>query len=184
MAGWNLPTANAGGTPPEVPDGLNVVRLDDIVLKEHPDWAGTDKFGKPDDGDRYHFQTTLVTPGPAGFQVVYDPNSEGDPIEIDATTRTATGEKSNFAAHLSGILTVPEFAAWQAGGDVVDHRGEFFNVKVEHNKKGWPFIESFIGAAAPAVKKTKAQIKAELEAALAAADDEDGDEPESAAGGN
>ena len=138
-----LPTANAGGDAPNVEDGLALLRFDDLVRKEHPDWAGTDKFGKPDDGTRYHFQFTMMA---NAEEVAYD---EGDPIELDATTRTATGEKSNFRAILAGILTPAELALWEAATPEapadIDIQGRLVHVKVAHNKKGWPFIESVVG---------------------------------------
>lgn len=146
-----LPIANAGGEAPKVDDGLALVRFDDLVLKEHPDWAGTDQYGNADDGRRYHFQATLMK---SKTEVFYpdeeDPDSK--PIQLDATTRLATGERSNFAAHMAGILTAKEFAAWQAATaeDPFDGSalpGRLLNVKIAHSKKGWPFIESFIGIA-------------------------------------
>lgn len=145
-----LPTANAGGDAPEVEDGLALLRFDDLVLKEHPDWAGTDKFGKADDGRRFHFLFTLLG---EDREVVY--SEDGDPIDLEALTRTATGEKSNFAAIMSGILTPQEFAAWQAAtaDDPFDGsaaQGRVVNGKIAHNKRGWPYVESVIGIAKPA----------------------------------
>lgn len=145
-----LPTANSGGDAPEVEDGLALLRFDDLVLKEHPDWAGTDKFGKADDGRRFHFLFTLLD---EGREVVY--TEDGDPIDLEALTRTATGEKSNFAAIMSGILTAQEFAAWQAATadepfDGSAAQGRIVNGKIAHNKRGWPYVESVIGIAKPA----------------------------------
>lgn len=176
--GFNLPTFNTGAGAPEVEDGLAIVRFDDLKLREHEDWAGTDKFGNEDDGRRFHFMTTLVD---EDFAVVYQ---DEDPIDLEAVTRTATGEKSNFFAHLTGLLTAKELAAYQAAteddpfdGSVI--MGRYYNVKIAHNKKGWPFIESFIGIAKAAgkagAKKTKAELRAEAEALLAAAEAEDDD---------
>lgn len=142
-----LPTANAGGDAPEVDDGLALLRFDDLILKEHPDWAGTDKFGKADSGQRFHFLFTLLT---EDREVVY--TEDGDPIELEALTRTATGEKSNFAAIMSGVLTPQEFAAWQAATpedpfDASAAQGRIVNGKIAHNKRNWPFVESVIGIA-------------------------------------
>lgn len=144
--GFTLPAFNAGAGAPEVEDGLALARFDDLVLKEHPDWAGTDKFGKEDDGSRFHFIFTLVDDD---HDVIY---ADGDPIELEAMTRTATGEKSNFFAILSGLLTSPELAAYQASTaeDPFDGSklpGRIVNVKIAHNKKGWPLIDSVIGVA-------------------------------------
>lgn len=147
--GFTLPAKNTGANAPEVADGLALWRFDDLQLKSHPDWAGTDKFGKEDNGDRYHFIGTLVDDDHA---VVYDPESEGDPIELEAMTRTATGERSNFYALLTGLLTAKELAAYDAATpeDPFDGSalpGRVYNVKVSHNKNGWPQIESIIGIA-------------------------------------
>lgn len=145
-----LPTANAGGDAPEVEDGLALVRFDDVVLKDHPDWAGKDKFGKDDNGQRFHFLFTLLD---EGREVVY--TEDGDPIELEALTRTATGEKSNFRAIMAGILTATELAAWidatPENPVTLDLEGRILNVKIAHNKRGWPFVEAVVGIA-----KTKA----------------------------
>jgi hypothetical protein len=168
---FQLPVANAGGDAPEVADGLALVRFDDLVLKAHPDWAGKDKFGKDDSGDRFHFLfSKMASPTEVEYQ------ESGDPIDLEALTRTATGEKSNFAAIMSGILTPQEFAAWQAATaeqpfDGSAAQGRLLNAKIAHNKRGWPFVEAVIGPYTPSKKKTKAEVLAEL-AALEAADDE------------
>lgn len=146
---FSLPTFNTGGSAPVIEDGLALARFEDLLLKEHPDWAGTDQYGKDDNGQRYHFLFAMLDEDGA---VMYDPNSEGDPLELEATTRTATGEKSNFFALMSGLLTKVELAAYQEAtadapfdGSVV--QGRVYNVKVSHNKKGWPFIEQVISIA-------------------------------------
>jgi hypothetical protein len=144
-----LPQANAGAGAPNVADGLTVARFDDIVLKEHPDWAGTDQYGKEDNGQRFHFVFTMLDEDDRS--VLY---SDGDPVELEALTRTATGERSNFFSIISGILTPQELAAWQAATaedpfDASSTQGRIVNVKVSHNKKGWPFIEQVIGIAKP-----------------------------------
>jgi len=165
---FSLPTANTGGDAPQVEDGLAILRFNDLVLKEHPDWAGTDKFGKADDGQRYHFQFTLMT---EDREVAYD---EGDPVELEALTRTATGPKSNFAAYLKGILTPMEFMAWEANEpfDGSKVQGRLINAQIAHNAKNWPLVEATLGPVKPkAVKKTKAELQAEAAAMLAAAEE-------------
>lgn len=156
-----LPTANKGGDAPDVEEGLNRVRFDDLILKQHPDWAGTDNFGNADSGERYHFLCTLLD---EEKKVVYDAET-GDPITIEALTRTATGAKSNFAKHLKGILTAAEFAQWENAtedepfdGSVM--QGRILLVMVEKNKKDWPFIAQFLGQP----KKGKAAAAATDEA--------------------
>ena len=141
-----LPTKNSGAGAPPVEDGLALARFDDLQLKEHPDWAGTDKFGKEDDGRRYHFLFTLVDDA---HEVVYN---EGDPIELESMTRTATGERSNFYANITGLLTAAELAQYNAATpeapfDASFLPGRVYNVKVAHNNNGWPFIEQIIGVA-------------------------------------
>lgn len=147
---FNLPVKNKGGGAPEVEDGLVVLRFDDIRLVEHDDWAGKDKFGHDDDGRRYHFDFTLMSDD--GSEVVYgivDGEPTGEPVELEALTRTATGEKSNFYAILSGILTAAELKQWDEATedspfDASGVQGRLVNGKVEHNKKGWPFVAQTI----------------------------------------
>jgi len=137
-----LPTANQGGDAPKFEDGLALARFDDLLQKSHPDWAGTDQYGHADDGERFHFVFTMLDEDRA---VVYDEGE--DPIVLEATTRLATGAKSNFAAVLKGILTAAEFALWEAneGFDGAALAGRIVNVTVAHSKKGWPFIEATHG---------------------------------------
>lgn len=137
-----IPKANTGAGAPPVEDGLVKLRFDDLKLRDHEDWATEqDKFGKPDDGQRYHFEFTLLD---GDKKVVYN---EGDPIEVEAVTRTATGAKSNFAALWEGILSKAEFIAWQADepfdGEKV--KGRVLDGQVGHNKSGWPQVERIIG---------------------------------------
>lgn len=157
-----LPTANKGGDAPQVEDGITLVRFDDILLKAHPDWAGTDAFGKADDGQRYHFVATLLD---EDGKVLYG-EDDPEPIVLEAMTRTATGEKSNFAKHLKGILTAKEFILWQNAtedepfdGEVV--KGRILLAEVSHNKKDWPQIEQFLGQPKKAPKAAAATAEAE-----------------------
>jgi hypothetical protein len=146
--GLNLPAANSGAGAPEVEDGLAVLRFDDLVQVAHPDWAGTDNYGKPDDGSRYHFKATLMQASEetkGAYVPAYD--DEGDSIDLEMMTRTATGKKSNFRAGLEGVLTPQEFALWEANTpfDGDDIKGRLLNGKIAHNKNGWPYIEQFLG---------------------------------------
>lgn len=147
---FNLPVAKKGAGAPDVDDGLAIARFDDLRLVAHDDWAGKDKFGKDDDGSRFHFDFTMVEADGSVIYAVKDGEPTGDPLELEALTRTATGEKSNFYAILSGILTAAELAAWSeatedAPFDGSAAQGRLINVKVEHNKAGWPFIAQTIG---------------------------------------
>lgn len=149
VSGFFLP-AMSQGNPPPVDDGLALVRLDAIEIRDHEDWAGTDSFGNADDGKRIHFVTTLLDEKGAP---VYDPADEsGDPITLEKMTRTATGKKSNFRAQIAAILTKAEFAQYEAATkeepwDASVIIGRVYNVQVSHNKNGWPQIETFIGLA-------------------------------------
>jgi hypothetical protein len=143
---------NQGGGAPEVEDGITPLRFDDIVLKPHPDWAGTDKFGKNDTGERYHFLFTVLeaTPDKGVYAIVEQgPDSEnaGDPLALDSLTRTSTGEKSNFYALVEGILTPAELGAFKSGSpfDMEAVKGRVINGMVAHNEKGWPTVKQTLG---------------------------------------
>lgn len=151
----NLPAPNAGAGAPEVEDGLALVKFTDIKLVAHPDWAGVDSFGHDDTGDRYHFQAQLCDPETKKLVYV-----DGDPVELEAMSRIATGAKSNFAKHLKGILTGAEFALWENNEpfDTEAMQGRLLNAMIVHSKGGWPQIESFLGQ-----PKTKAKAKVVVE---------------------
>ena len=144
--GFTLPPKNTGAGAPEVEDGLALARFDDLQLREHEKWAGTDQYGNADDGRRYHFLFTLVDDA---HEVMYQ---DGDPIELESLTRTATGERSNFYANITGLLDAKELAAYNAATaddpwDGSSLPGTVYNVKIAHNKGGWPFVEQIIGKA-------------------------------------
>lgn len=174
---FHLPVANKGAGAPEFEDGLAKGRFDDLRLVPHPDWAGTDSFGNPDDGNRFHFVFTMVEPDGTVIYEVVDGEPTGEQLVLDLLTRTATGKKSGFRAALSGILTTAEMAAWDAQTEenpydfvAVQHR--IIDVKVGHSKSGWPHIAETIAPSktGPVAKKTKAQLQAEMAALQAAAD--------------
>lgn len=141
---FNLPKANAGADMPEIEDGLKPALFIDLIQKSHPDWATkegeTDRFGKVDDGERYHFVFVLVADDES---VLYD---GGDPLEVEAVTNTSTGEKSNFAKILSGILTKTELAAWQNDepfdGEKLIRRPVTVNIAHGKDGKGWPKVDA------------------------------------------
>lgn len=143
-----LPKPTAGAGAPEVEDGLALAIFNDLKLVEHDDWAvERDNFGKPDDGQRYHFQVTLADEEDGS--PLYD---DGDPIELEALSRTATGEKSNFRKLMDGLLTKAEFTAWDAGDElpkpdpkVGPLEGRYIHVQVKHSDKGWPQIGAIVG---------------------------------------
>lgn len=143
-----FPTATSGSAAPEVEDGLALWRFDDIRLVEHEDWAvDRDNYGNKDDGRRYHFVGTLM-------DSKTDPKygEDGDPIELEKLTRTATGKRSGFRSVMEGLLTPKEFEQFLAAtpenpfnGAAI--RGTVYNVKVGHSDGGWPRIEDIIGRA-------------------------------------
>lgn len=143
-----FPTPNAAGAAPDVEDGLALWRFDDIRLIQHDDWAAEkDQYGNPDDGRRYHFVGTLME---SKTKEVF--GDDGDPIELEKLTRTATGKRSGFRAVMEGLLSPKEFEAFLAAtaeapfnGQAV--RGRVYNVKIKHSNSGWPQIEDIIGVA-------------------------------------
>lgn len=146
--GLSLP-ALTQGNPPPVGDGLARVRLEQIVVKEHEDWAGTDSYGNADDGRRIHFETTLVDDD---GNDVFDPaDDSGDPIMLDRLTRTATGKKSGYREQITAIMSKAEFAQYEAATPdapwpgVAVIFGRIYDVMISHSKSGWPQIAQFIG---------------------------------------
>jgi hypothetical protein len=155
------PTSSAGSAP-EIEDGLFVLRFDDIYSKVHEDWAQEkDKFGHPDDGTRFHFSGVVLDEKRQPVMLVdVKPDAE-DPTEeftLEALTRNMSShEKSQAYAHLKGILTPAEFAAWLAStpedpADLSGVGGREVNIQVSHSKSGWPQIEAFLGPAKPLKK--------------------------------
>ena len=141
-----FPTPTASSAP-EVEDGLALGRFSDLLLKEHTDWATEkDNFGKADDGRRFHFLFELVD---EKHETIY---ADGDPVEVEKLTRTATGKRSNFRAAMEGLLTPAEFQQFLAAtpdkpfnGKAV--RGRVYNIKIAHSASGWPYVEDIIGIA-------------------------------------
>jgi hypothetical protein len=143
-----FPTPNGASSAPQVEDGLALWRFDDIRLVEHEDWAvDRDAYGNKDDGRRYHFVGTLMedktTP-------VY--GEDGDPVELEKLTRTATGKRSGFRAVMEGLLTPAEFERFlnstaEAPFNGAAIRGRVYNIKVGHSKSDWPHVEDIIGQA-------------------------------------
>ena len=151
------PTSSAGNAP-EIEDGLYVARFNDIYHKVHEDWAqARDKFGKVDDGGRFHFNATILD---EERKPVLLEGAEGpdDTLDLEALTRNMSShEKASSYAYLKGILTPTEFAMWLAStpenpADLSNVAGREVNVQVSHNSKGWPQIEAFLGPSKPLKK--------------------------------
>jgi hypothetical protein len=144
--GIALPTATSGRIPP-VEEGLALAIFNDLKQVSHPDWVqDRDNFGNPDDGERFHFEFTLADPDTG--EAIYD---EGEPLELDAKTKLATGKKSNVRKFMTGLLTKAEFAAWDANQPLpVDPKvgpleGRYVHLQIKHSDKGWPNIENVVG---------------------------------------
>ena len=140
-----LPKYNQGAGAPDVKPGLQRLRFDGLELKEHDDWAGTDRYGHPDNGKRFHFAFTLLDK--KGAEVY---GEDGDPVMLEALTRTATGEKSGFFAIFGGIATPSEIESFKT--DTLTEKqsdamlGREVHAKVAlREKNNWPFVESVIG---------------------------------------
>lgn len=150
------PTTSAGSAP-QIEDGLYVARFNDIYHKVHTDWAtAKDKFGKVDDGGRFHFNFTLLDAD--GEPVLRDDAEDPDEtFDLEVMTRSMSShEKSNSYAILKGILTPAEFQSWidstpENPADLSEVANRHINVQVSHNSKGWPQIEATLGP----VKKGK-----------------------------
>lgn len=153
------PTSSAGSAP-QIADGLAVARFDDITYRVHEDWAvDKDKFGKVDDGGRFHFNATILDEQTRKPVMLMDVKSDADdPTEefaLDTMTRNMSShEKSSAYTHLKGILTPSEFKLWldstpENPADLSNVTGREVNIMVSHTPKGWPQIEAFLGAAKP-----------------------------------
>lgn len=152
----NIPApTSAAGSAPEIEDGLYVARFNDIYHKVHEDWAQErDKFGKADDGGRFHFNFTILDEdrNPVVPENAEDPD---DTLDLEALTRNMSShEKATSFALLKGILTPVEFQLWlastaEAPADLSAVGGREVNVQVSHNSKGWPQIEATLGPAKP-----------------------------------
>lgn len=140
-----------GAGAPDVADGLQKGVFVGISEESHPDWAGTDKFGKEDTGDRWRFAFNLVD---EDGDILYE---EGDPIEVDALTRTTVGKKSAAYAILKGIMTAAELAIVDAQEpfDGTTLEGRKVMVVIEHNDKGWPKVVQVVAMPVSAKKAAK-----------------------------
>lgn len=162
----NIPAPTAsGGTPPEIEDGLAIIRFNDLYYKVHEDWAQEkDKFGHPDDGGRFHFNGTVLNEDREPVLLMDVKEDVEDPTEtfdLEALTRNlSSNEKAKSYQYLKGILTPVEFQMWlastpEAPADLSAVGGREVNVQISHNAKGWPQIEAFLGPAKPKGKVGK-----------------------------
>lgn len=136
---------------PEVADGLALSRFDGMAIEKHPDWATeSDKFGKPDSGDRIRFEWTLLDEETGA--VLY--GEDGDPVVVNQLTRVFFGAQSRTYALLKGILTKAELALVDAKEPIDSDAliGRINNLNISHNEKGWPQIDAVIPATPKQIK--------------------------------
>jgi hypothetical protein len=117
---------------PDIEDNTYVADWTGVQLVAHPDWAGTNQWGKEDNGDRFHWS--------------FDVFDDGDVVRLDALTNTNlnTGSKTVPTAvqYLKALLTKEEFAKFDEGGgidadSIVPRR---CSVQVGHSKSGYPQV--------------------------------------------
>lgn len=152
----NIPApSSSASSAPDIEDGLYIASFNDIYYKVHADWAqDRDKFGKADDGGRFHFNFTILDEDrkPVLLEGAEDPT---ETLDLEALTRNMSShEKATSYALLKGILTPVEFQLWLAStadspADLSAVGGRHVNVQVSHNLKGWPQIEATVGPAKP-----------------------------------
>lgn len=161
----NIPNATqAQGDPPAIEDGLYVGRFNDVLVRVVESFkTEKDQFGKPDDGTRYDFDTTVLDEdrNPVLKEDAEDPDDTLNLRQAKSVKSFSSHEKANSYFYLKGILTPAELALWEASGKgdaEADARwaaaaakvnGREVNIQVSHNDKGWPQIEAFLGPAKP-----------------------------------
>lgn len=158
--GVALTPTTTGGTAPEVEDGVYDMRFDGVESEAHPEWAGPNKWGKHDDGNRFRWNFTLLDGEGA---VLYD---EGEPITLNKLTNTSLNVVSKTTPVavkvLKALLTPAEFAAFEQGTAPDSDKliGRIVQGVVSTNDKGWPNIDDVM----PASKATKARAAAAAKA--------------------
>ena len=161
----NIPQAQQSeSTAPEIEDGLYVGRFNDIKQRVVEAFkTDKDKFGNPDDGVRYDFDTTLLDDKrqPVLREDAESPDDTLNLRQAKTIKHFSSDERSNAYFYLKGILTAGEMALWQASGKgdaaadaawaaaASKINGREVNIQVTHSSTGWPQIEAFLGAAKP-----------------------------------
>lgn len=175
----NIPQPVAGGSIAEIEDGLYIGRFNDIVEREVDAFkTEKDKFGKPDSGIRFDFNTTLLDANREPVLLmdvkegVDDPDAEFELRQAKSVKVFSSDERANSFTYLKGILTATELALWEASGKGnaeadaawaaagAKVNGRLVNIQVSHNDKGYPQIEAFLGPV-KAAKKPAAAAEAE-----------------------
>jgi hypothetical protein len=153
----NIPKPTAGeGKIVEIEDGFYPALFRGIEPREHPNWAvEKDQFGNPDDGNRMHFLFRILD---EDWQPAIPANADepDETIDLDAMTRNLSSDsRSNAYELLKGILTPPQFAQWEAGDEIDSPDDPVVMVRVEHNKKNYPFVAATLGLAPKPKKAVK-----------------------------
>jgi len=124
---------------PEIEDGVYPADFDGCAQESHPDWAGKNKFGGMDDGERIRWDFTLFDQGdPVPVNVLYN-------LNFNTASKTVPGN----IKILKALQSKAEYAAFEAGGDLDADtlQGRRCQVQIEHNDKGWPKIVAVLPAA-------------------------------------
>lgn len=153
----NIPAPVAGGSAPEIQDGLYVARFNDITYRVVESFkTEKDKFGKVDDGGRFDFGATVLDDErkPVLLPEAESPEDTLDLRQAKSVKVFSNDDRSNSHFYLKGLLTPSEFASWlastpEAPVDLSHVAGREVNIQVSHNEKGWPQIEAFLGPAKP-----------------------------------
>lgn len=130
--GITFTATTKGADAPEIEDGIYPADFDGAVQESHPDWAGKNKFGGDDDGERIRWDFTLF--------------DQGDPVPVNILSNLNFNVKSKTVPLavriLKGLLTKAEYVAFEAGSspDADSLQGRRCQVQIEHNENGWPKI--------------------------------------------
>lgn len=143
--------ATSGSDAPEFEDGIYPATFNGVSAESHPDWAGTGKYGKDDDGERLRWDYTLF--------------DEGDPFPVNELTNlnfnTVSKTVPKPIQRLKALMTKGEYEAFLDGEtpNSDELKGRRCQVQIEHNANGWPKIIAVL----PAPKKKKLAVPVEDE---------------------
>jgi hypothetical protein len=141
----NTPSASA----PDIDPGLRPALLTGITQVAHPEWAGPNKFGNYDNGDRWHWEFTLLDDD---GQPAYE---DGDPVtitQINSATFNTKSDKSKNALWVKAVA--PDvFRSVDAGLAPTAEQLENLPcmILVEIKENGWPVVTNVL----PPLKKSK-----------------------------
>jgi len=136
--GITFAATTKGADAPEIEDGIYPATFEGVVQESHPDWAGKNKFGGEDDGERLRWDFTC-----------YD---EGDPVPVNILSNLNFNVKSKTVPLavrlLKALLTKGEWDAFLTGAspDSDSLKERRCQVQIEHNENGWPKIIAVLPA--------------------------------------